>query len=212
MSRPKKKELQYSIREDIVNDMKCNPDNYRQYEPKFDISRFKPSQEMLDSMNEFKQNRILQTSLDLMCSTGLSLNVILPRIKGAELNPLDLNLNKEQLNMLLPYFNKRVLQDAITIDNFEKLMKGEICNSQYCVKKNRSLSVFFRELSKHGFITTKWQKVLEGLRIFYSNRGKLLKASDFSKSLPDSTEDNKGMRMELIEIGHLMEDVKKMGE
>ena len=155
---------------------------------------------------------MLQTSLDLICSTGLSLNVIIPRIKGAELNPLDLNLNKEQLNILLPYFNKRVLQDAITIDNFEKLMKGEICNSQYYVKKNRSLSVFFRELSKQGFITTKWQKVLEGLKIFYSNRGKLLKASDFSKTLPEATEENRGMKKELIEIGHLMEKVKKMGE
>lgn len=212
MSRPKKKQSQYSIRENIVNDMMNNPEKYRQYEPKFDISKFRPSQEFIDLMSEFKNNKILQEGLNLLYSTGLSLNVTIPRIKGAKLNPLDLNLNREQLNTLLLYFNKRVLQDAIAIDDFEKMMKGEIYNSQYHVKKNRSLSVFFRELSKQGFITTKWQKELAGLKIFYSNRGKLLKAPDFSKALPEATENNNGIRKELIEIRQLMEEVKKQGE
>ena len=212
MSRPKKKESQYSIREDIVNDMMNNPEKYRQYESKLDKPKTRPPQELIDLMDSFMNNKLKKNALDLLMSTGLSFSVTIPRIKGAKLNPLDLNLNREQLNTLLLYFNKRVLKDAIAIDDFEKMMKGEIYNSQYHIKKNRSLSVFFRELSKQGFITTKWQKELEGLKIFYSNRGKLLKAPDFSKALPDATENNTGIRNELIEIRQLMEEVKKQGE
>lgn len=210
MSRPKKKKLQYLIREDVVKDMKNNPNKYKKHEPKFDISKFTSSQKMLDLVNDFKQNKILQACLDLTCSTGISLHVIIPRIIGAELDPLNLNLSREQLNILLPYFNKYVLQDAITIDNFEKLMKGEISNSQYYIKKNRSLAVFFSELSNQGFITTKWQDVLGRIKIFYSNRGKLLKASDFSKTLSFNKKTNKIMRKELIEIKSLIEKVKEI--
>lgn len=210
MGRPKKRNREFTIREDIVNDIRNNPDKYGKPQYWFKEPSMKVKQSLI-TLSKNKPNKTAMTILELAATTGLPLNVIVPRIIDREIDPLDLNLTTKQINVIYPFFNK-LLQESITPDDFRKLLNGELCNVQYKVKKNRSIATFFKKLQENGYISSDWQKKLEKMKAFASRDGKPLKASDYSKALPDVHDDNTGMRKELQEIKKLMEEVKKAGE
>ncbi len=213
MSRPTKKEKQYRINEDIVNDIRNNPDKYRTHEERksTDILKSKELQKFIEANKRMNNNKLALTSFKLLLETGLSPNITIPYIRGKEINPFHANLTNKQIDILYPFFNK-LLQEAITLDDFRKLLDGDLSNTQYKVKKNRSVAILFKRLQENGYIDTDWQNTLEKLKTFASRNDKPLKASDYSKALIEIHDDNKGMRKELQEIEDLMQEVKKAGE
>ena len=188
MGRPPKNK-QYSVRENVVNDIINTPQKYRIFENTKTIDLDNP--ELIKRLKKYqtekeKESPLVRESVRVSCMTGIPLDVIARLIKGNEIDP----------------FNNMFKQ-------FKELLKGEKYNTKYPIKKNRALSLLFNDLSNNGYICKEWQYQLEKLKLFISRNGKELKASDFAKAL-SNTDKYGGATKEKENIKELMQTLKKM--
>lgn len=213
MGRPSKNK-RYSVRKDIVDDIKNNPDKYRKFEQKKNIDLSNPDlinkYKGFQKINEifFGEGTLNKTALELCCMTGLSLNVIIPNIKAEEIDPFNLKLNEKQLVLIYPVFNS-FLNEDISFEQFKKILRGQEHNIKYSITKNRALALLFKSLSDNDYICKEWQHQLNNLKLFTSSKGKELKASDFAKAL-SNTKSFGGAIKEKEQIDKLIKELKKM--
>lgn len=210
MGRPPKNK-QYSVRENVVNDIINNPEKYRIFENTRTIDL--DNLELIKRLKKYqtekeKESPLVKESVRVSCMTGIPLDVIARLIKGNETDPFKLKLNEKHLESIYPFFND-LLNHNISFEQFKELLKGEKYNTKYSIKKNRALSLLFKDLSDNGYICKEWQYQLEKLKLFTSRNGKELKASDFAKAL-SNTNKYGGATKEKENINELMQTLKKM--